>query len=431
MLLTLFLFISKSAYNIPLALMAMLGLCCLAKSRDLLASPAIKYFCGLFLCLWIPQVLSLVDAVNFKESLRICLSYLRFLFAGVLLLYYSRKWPFYDLIQKGAFIIVSVWCIDATFQYFIGFNIFGYPLQYGLHPVGMFYPRNTISHLCAVLAPIYFDYVLHLSKRKTILLLPLIYTMCFIILINSRRAAWIMFFIASLSYLSVLLFAYKDHINKKQIILFTFSAIVLVTITYVSLNTNSELMNRVHNLKGMVFIYKLFAYTPENTGGYNFIIPQDKDGYMITSNSSMSNLDKAVNRRIKPWILSAKIFQYNWINGIGPRGYRYVNKKVNNYNHPHMTILEIACETGVIGLIGYLLFILGFSYWFIKSRHKIKLIPLSIAVIVATLPFNSHMAFYGSYWSSFIWWLIILAFIRWNEVNQPLPNTPSLTNTKF
>ena len=73
------------------------------------------------------------------------------------------------------------------------------------------------------------------------------------------------------------------------------------------------------------------------------------------------------------------------------------------YNYP-LTIMA------VIGLMSFLLLF----YFLIKSRRKIKNISYEfvflIPVLVSLFPFNSHMAFYGSVWSSMIWLLMAVYF---------------------
>ena len=136
--------------------------------------------------------------------------------------------------------------------------------------------------------------------------------------------------------------------------------------------------------------------------------------------------------RLPIWQTAYSIFKEQPINGIGPRGFRfiyhdygsldniYIISKSNRFNHlfsknlpptpPHLLLLEILVETGVIGLVGFLLLF----YFLIKLRRKIKNISYEfvflIPVLVSLFPFNSHMAFYGSVWSSMIWLLMAIYF---------------------
>jgi hypothetical protein len=71
-------------------------------------------------------------------------------------------------------------------------------------------------------------------------------------------------------------------------------------------------------------------------------------------------------------------------------------------------LLEVLVETGVIGLAGLLLFVL-LLYRFVRRKGLgLALFPWLLALLTAAFPFNTHMAFYGSYWSSVFWWLLVL-----------------------
>ena len=121
------------------------------------------------------------------------------------------------------------------------------------------------------------------------------------------------------------------------------------------------------------------------------------------------------------WQTAYSVFKEQPINGIGPRGFRFIYheyamsddifiKAGTPPTQPHLILLEILAETGIIGLVGFL----SLFYFLIKSRRKIKNISYEfvflIPVLVSLFPFNSHMAFYGSIWASMIWVLIAIYF---------------------
>ena len=128
-------------------------------------------------------------------------------------------------------------------------------------------------------------------------------------------------------------------------------------------------------------------------------------------------IDKATAWRLPLWETATNAFIANPVNGIGPRGFRFVYQDyapANDYwetqTHPHLLTLEILAETGLIGLLGYITFIYIILHGFFKRRAFAKEFPFLIPVIVALFPLNAHMAFYGSIWSSMSWWLIAIYF---------------------
>ena len=69
-------------------------------------------------------------------------------------------------------------------------------------------------------------------------------------------------------------------------------------------------------------------------------------------------------------------------------------------------------ETGIIGVIGYLLFfilILKEAMRLIRAKNYDAL-PWVFPVIIAVFPINMYKAFYGHYTATLIWVLIALSF---------------------
>ena len=77
--------------------MAIIGLYRFAtNTKAMLDIPLYKAFVILFLCLWVPMLISLPDAVNPGRSAQTVFPYLRFLFFGTYITQFS---PFYGLIS--------------------------------------------------------------------------------------------------------------------------------------------------------------------------------------------------------------------------------------------------------------------------------------------------------------------------------------------
>jgi len=387
-LLTIVGFVSKALYNYPLTIMAIIGFYrVIVSPQSIWSDQTLKYFIFLFLCLWIPMLLAFPDAVNPSRSAQTVFPYLRFLFAGIFIIYeLSKNDECFKILIYGVFFIVTFWCIDASIQFFIGYNLLGFPYRVG-EITGMFYPRNTISHVCAILSPICFYVVSRHSSRSKWAWLSII-PLFFVILISGRRAAWVMLALCSFGFI---IFLYLSSANKnKTLRLITIISCVIGVILTSTIMLNHPTRDRFETTLG------LFSFDYES-------------------------INTATAFRLPIWQTAYSVFKEQPINGIGPRGFRFIYheyamsddifiKAGTPPTQPHLILLEILAETGIIGLVGFL----SLFYFLIKSRRKIKNISYEfvflIPVLVSLFPFNSHMAFYGSIWASMIWVLIAIYF---------------------
>lgn len=331
------------------------------------------------------MLLALPDAVSFEHSSETVLRYTRFLFMGVYLLTELKTSSSRNILLLGIFCLVAFWCIDAIVQALFSINLFGYPYE-ARHITGMFYPKNTIAHICAGLSPLYFELIRqkHQQNKSVILLLIPLFI---VILLSGRRAAWIMLFVSVSGYLCFfILTKSRAVISAKHLIL---PGLVLFAI-----------------LASIIIVHEPTNRKVKTTLG-------------LFSNN-YETVDKATARRLPLWFTSVRMVRDNWINGVGPRGYRHAYSHYTNDNdywkesgqtHPHQLLLEVLTESGVIGLLGLLLFLLLF-YRFVKnSSVDPPLFPWAWAVFIVIFPINTHMAFYGAYWSSFFWLLLALCFV--------------------
>ena len=387
-LLTIVGFVSKALYNYPLTIMAIIGFYkVIISPQSIWNDQALKYFIFLFLCLWIPMLLAFPDAVNPSRSVQTVFPYLRFLFAGIFIIHeLSKNDECFKVLIYGVFFIVTFWCIDASIQFFIGHNLLGFPYVPG-EITGMFYPRNTISHVCAILSPICFYVVSRHSSRNKWAWLSII-PLFFVVLISGRRAAWVMLALCSFGFI-IFLYLSSANKNKTLRLIMIISCVIGVILTS-TIMFNQPTKDRFKTTLGLFS----FDYSLINT---------------------------ATAIRLPIWETAYSIFREHPINGIGPRGFRFIYHGYAKSDdvfiiwnlpptHPHLLLLEVLVETGVIGLAGFL----SLFYFLIKSTRKIKNISYEfvflIPVLVSLFPFNSHMAFYGSVWSSMIWLLMAIYF---------------------
>ena len=124
---------------------------------------------------------------------------------------------------------------------------------------------------------------------------------------------------------------------------------------------------------------------------------------------------------------SLKIYQNNKLFGTGIKTFRvtcslddnkviFINKKYNSNfcsNHPHNYYLEILSETGIIGLIGFIVFVLCFLHnsFFSKDyllNNKIAFISLCIFIF----PIASTGSFFTNMNACYFWFFVSLINIK-------------------
>lgn len=386
---------TKTYFNIPIYIMALIGLYRLIKKNHLLYSSEMRFIYILFFSIWLPMLFSLTDAINLPHSLKTTLPYLRFLFAAYFIIDEVKKKNIFNKLLLGLSIIISFWSLDALFQFVVGVDLFTYPLCHGVG--GIFCPKGTLGHILAIFSPIYFEIVRRYHSRYPFLWF-LILVFISIILLSQKRTAWLILLSNCGLYGAYLFYLYRMAALK-------ILAVILPIILIIggALITQYEPLNKkVNNSLGLL------------SGDYE-------------------QINKATALRLPIWETGINIYRSHWINGIGPRGFRYaykdyassdnhfVSNGFNGASHPHLIFLEIAIETGIFGLMGYLIFclyLMRISWKIIKEKHLNNL-PWLMCIMIAVLPYNVGLAFYGSYWSTVTWWIIIItacfAFSKQNK----------------
>lgn len=371
---------------VPLAMMAALGIYRVGrKPQSIYRDSTQRVLLFLFLCLWLPQLVSLVGAVNLERSARIALLYPLYLFCGVFILRELARPGNLTRLSLALLLIVVFWCVDALVQYATGTNLLGYPYQDGMLS-GMFYPKLRLGIILAVLVPIALETATNVNRdnvnRDSLYPWLLLIPFTVVVLLSGRRSAWLMLLIGLSAYLPLVFISLS--FRARYIIAGALCvAVVLVgTVFYKSPDIN----RRIVLLTGIL--------------------------------GSEYQAERATSMRTPIWDTAGNMFRDNWLNGVGPRGFRYAYRdyaEEDNYfvrqgqdgqTHPHLVFLEIAVETGVIGLIGFILFYLVILRYWWRGRHSTINGAWTAALLAATFPLNAHLAFYGSYWSGFLWLLI-------------------------
>ena len=400
------LFVRKAAFNWPLAIMAITGIYLLIKHyKTITSSIQFRWFLVLFSCLWIPTLVALPDAEVIRSASSAGRYILYPLMAAFILFFFAKNNKLQKVVFYGACVVCIFFCVDGLVQYVFGRNLIGFPYD-GQRLNGMSFPKYRLGTVLSVMSPLLFELVrIHAPRYKILwLALPLLVV---IILLTATRSSWFMFAVAVFVYALYMMRLYPWN---KLLRIFSVALTLIAVIGYAAYNTKQ--------------------------------VKQRVDSALLMFKGDYENIDKATSYRLSLWATAWTMGTQNYINGVGVRAYRfekvyskyagekdfYLNRHKANIAahkskspdapspefraqpHPHQIFLEIFAETGLVGLVGYLLFwILSFKFIrTVKPEYASDVIPWFLVLIAAINPVNFHMAFYGHYWSSFIMLILMI-----------------------
>ncbi|WP_372831494.1 O-antigen ligase family protein [Pontibacterium sp.] len=372
--------------EVPLLVMALFGLKDVVSCRqELFSNLAFRLFSLLFLCFWIPALVSLPDAVNVEKGLSSTFGMLRFYLAGIFIIHRLDTLATHRVLSMAVAAILAFWALDGIVELLLGHDIFGLSSGSSLYITGVYGDNKRLGYalvafLGVALAAIVSNKQLHWGVFFSML-------MAFVIFISGTRMAWLALAWFVFYTLAMLWFAgYRP--NRKYL---TGALAVLLLVGAVGSQTPPVQM-------------KVFRSVAAING---------------------SSLDAASSGRISIWQTSIDMFSDNWINGVGVRGFRYAyadysqpddrflhgEEQIGAY-HPHQIVLEMMAEMGVIGVTGLLGALLTMVYLLKMLTAHTHRFSFLYAVGIATLlmPLNTHLSMYSSYWASLFWFLAALLF---------------------
>ena len=397
----LFLLPAEPLYNVPWIVLAVLGAAHLSVCPARLRSPENRFLMVVFLCVWLPMLASLPDAVNPVESIRKTASLCVYFLASVYAVGALTRFRNLDWMMTGAAAICIFWSLDAIWQFFTGTDWFGIRYKEGDRLSGAFH-TGRIGNVLASFAPIVFEAVRRAMRRwwvSPVLLAPFLMT----ILLSGTRTAWIALILATIGYLLLLAcWSERPSAGRRRWspapIIATSGALVLVA--------------------------ALTAYTLPSIAdqAWNAAKPRVESLARLWS-GDREQIEIALSFRLSIWETALNMWSEHWLNGVGPRGFHYAYREFNpdtDYfllydgaygaaKSPHMQLLEIAAETGSIGLAGYVVLTIALLARLrrLKRDSIVSVYPYALTLIVALFPLGGHLSFYGVLSTALIWWMVI------------------------
>ena len=331
-----------------------------------------RFVLPLFLCYWLPMLLSCFDSVEPDKSWSQTATSLRFL-AAALALGVLLEAPAARLrVLQGTAWLLLFWGVDAFVQLFFGRDLFGIPM----HPDrlnALFYDRyQFFGPTLAMLSPLALEY----ARRNW---RPWAWELSFAllfgaVLISGMRAGWLAMAIVVVAYFLLMLQPGNRSLRRAMVTIPALAAGVMV-LSYLA----SPL------LQERIDVSRAFALGGERV------------------------LDTSSMERIPIFRAALDMYRDHPVNGVGVRAYPYayidyaapgdvhVKKSDGHYaaSHAHNIVLEVMADTGSFGLVGLLL------AYVLAIRQAARSPP---AERLDAFPFA--LAFYGTYTSSLIWMLL-------------------------
>ncbi|CAN5674165.1 O-antigen ligase [soil metagenome] len=354
----------------------------------LLSHPAWALTSVLFFAYWLPQLTSAIDSVDPGRALReslLDLRYLPFLWLVAIAVADDRG---RRLTFTGLAIIIGIWTLDALAEIVLAAS----PLFWGIDALKQVIsgrPMCTVAEVAAVdrlsgvLGPCNLKlgvvlaslspFVLHAASRRWQLggWILAATAIGLVVLFAGSRASWLTFALV------LLLTGWRLLGWKKLAWVFAFGALTLFLLTVAS----PEVRDRVQRTSG--------ALAADGTG-----------------------VDGALSGRLRIWGAALCMARENPVNGVGARGFREAFPACDPSPdtapawgagpalHAHQIVLEVLSETGVVGLLLWLSGVaLAWRAWRfagVDARDRAR--PAMQALVVTVFPFNTHLAFYSTFW---------------------------------
>lgn len=365
---------------------------------ELLSGPAWALTSALFFAYWLPQLLSAVDAIDARHAFyksATALRYLPFLWlvASAVADRRGRRITF-----GGLAIIAAVWTVDALAQALAGTS----PLFWGLDALKQLIEHRpmctpdeiaAVDRLSGILGPCNLKlgivlaslspFVLYMAGRRfgSVGWIVAAGLVGVVILLGGARASWV-------TYALVLVFSGWRLLGWKKLLgVFVFGGALLLVLAV----TVPQVHDRIERTSQ--------ALAADETG-----------------------LDDALSGRGRIWGAALCMARAHPVNGVGARGFRDAFPSCDPEPdeipawgsgpayHAHQIVLEILSETGLLGLLLWLSgAALAWRAWrYAGEAARDRARPAMLALAVTVFPFNTHLAFYSTFWGGLTLLLVAL-----------------------
>ena len=336
----------------------------------------------IFLCFWLPMVISSFDSYIPQKSWGSSIAALRYLAAAlsmaVLLRADSARWR---VVRWASFLLVF-WAVDGFVQLIFGADLFGI----AMHPDrlnALFVQKyQFFGPTLAMLSPLLLE---HARKHWPAWAWVIAFTLTLgAVLIAGMRAGWLMMGLVLLVYMWLMFKRENRELRKASLSIPVFVITAII---------------------GSYLVSPLFQARID-------------ESLAITEGTDKA-ISVASSMRMPIFKTSLAMYQAHPVNGVGVRAFPKAYMEYaepddihiqlsggkSGATHAHNLVLEVMADTGTVGLLGLVAgFILVVVFWRkMTPARRIEAFPFALALVLVLFPLNSHFALYGTYMSSLIW----------------------------
>lgn len=338
----------------------------------------------LFACYWLPAFFSAFDSIVPMKSWETVAADLRFLPFALFASYALRDAALWPRVQFLIALLVLLWVVDAWLQTLTGFSLGGVAEKERLS--GIFGADNLkLGPVLATLSPF-----LLLAARVRFALTGLIVAFILLlvpILLAGERASWLSFALVSL------IVGWQETRALTRFIVWCAATAAIVGV--------------------------VVAIAWHVSAGFDARLQRS----LLVLQGTHSAVDEASAGRLRIWHTALAMGAAHPINGVGVRGFRYAYAAYAEPGdafvdplthagaaHAHQLLLELLTETGVIGLLAWLVgACIAVRAWLhADAAARARASAPGLALIAMCFPLNTHLAFYSAWWGVLFWWLLTL-----------------------
>lgn len=359
----------------------------LREPRALCGHPGARLLLWLFAAYVGAALLSTPDAVNASKSWVTVAGLLRYAPLGVYICFAVRRPGRLQALMLATAALVAVWTLDAWVQIVTGWSIGGHAAPERIS--GIFGADNLkLGPILAVMSPFVLWAARHyrgriaLAGAFVLLLVP--------VLMAGSRSAWLMYALVGLA------FAWRESRSAARFVLWCAGAVLAgVLVAGIAWHVSSRFHDRMQRT-------------------------------LLVFAGSSGAVNTATSGRLDIWRVAGRMFAAHPLNGVGVRDFRYAYPAYASPHdhfvtaescgpgqgacHPHQLLLEVADDTGALGLLLWLAgAVLALRAWRgAGTSRRATAFPVSVALGVMVFPLNTHLAFYSAWWGLVFWWLLSL-----------------------